>query len=255
MILDYLIKKSDLSTVLKFVSPNLFKVVSPKGVLQMANALIKNQKEQKVWEAVSMGHDSQLAGLSLGVRFKQGVSLKNGKVLPGADDELKINALKLFFWQILNQKTWIIDFREKSFSSGEEPILYWHPSALYYQPSEEFLQSIRDLYCGYFLQDHKMFDQALNSLNLLGMKTTFLRHFGPEDQTRVYFKLADFQRTFAEIFETCSLNKISLKSEFLILGILLLGLYEFLEASKKSFDVRSAFLEAYSVSQLKSEGS
>ena len=61
------------------------------------------------------------------------------------------------------------------------------------------------------------------------------------------FKLADFQKTFANIFEACSKDGVTLRPEFFILGILLLGLYEYLESSGESYDVRKAFFAAHSV--------
>ena len=241
MLLDYLVRKSDFSTLLKFVSPNFFKVVSPKTVLILVNKLRANQGDKKAWQDICKSHATFLEKHKIGVILKpQGLEADHKNIIGD-------NALRLFFLQILGQRKWIIDFRKKSFSEGDENLLIWTPSPLYYELPETFLKNVRGLYCGYYLGDEPLFNQALEEMDLLSIKSTFIKHFGPEDQESVQFKLAHFQKTFADIFEACSKNGICLKPEFFILGILLLGLYEYLESSEKSYDVRKAFFAAHRV--------
>lgn len=239
MILPYLLKNSDLSGLLRFVTPNFLKVVPLSVLLKLGTRLKQNQADHAAWESL-LAHSTAVvktAGLnSLGPssrNFGEGV-------------------LTLFFHQILQEETWILDFRAAAFAArSDEGIssLNWQPEGYYYRFPPDFVKDIRSLYCGFYLSNDSQFEEALQGLGLILAKKSLKRHFGEGDQSRVEFKLKTFQSTFADVFETCASEKIQLRPEFFVLGLMLIGLYETLEGLGLPLDVRGSFMLALQKAQ------
>ncbi len=219
--LKYLLGHSELSGLLHFVSPNLLKVVSIKEVIALANQLRLNSRNDDKWREVLKRKPSFT---------KENVASKD-LVLRGEE------ILKIFFKQILTSNMWILDFRKENFY----PDGGWTPSALYAEVKPSFSNSLRELYQGFYSDDDKRFDAALETLSLTPAKDVLKKHFGVGDQTQVEFKLKNFQTTFTEVFDTCSREKLKLDTDFFVLGLALLTLYENLENLNVKLDVRKSF--------------
>jgi predicted unusual protein kinase regulating ubiquinone biosynthesis (AarF/ABC1/UbiB family) len=123
-------------------------------------------------------------------------------------------------------------------------LTHWRPKALYFQVGTEFVKNVRDLYRGFYLGEDRVFDEALERMGLLGARMSLRKHFGEGDQSAVSFRLKVFQNTFTEVFEVCAKEKIRLDRDFLVLGLMLLTLYENLESLDQSLDVRRSFMNA-----------
>jgi hypothetical protein len=244
--LQYLLKSSDLSGILRFVSPNLLSVISPKMLYEVITTLKRNHSRIDDWNEVCSRYSSVLNKDSVAVAL---VPQKNA-AMEGvssflAKKEAGERVLTLFFHQILTQEYWVLDFRSQAFfQESESNGMSWRPKALYFHVAPKFVESVRNLYRGFYLAEDHVFDQALSQMGLLGARASLHKHFGQGDQSDVAFKLKVFQSTFTEVFEVCAKEKIRLDRDFLILGLMLLALYENLESLDHSFDVRGCFMDA-----------
>lgn len=239
--LQYLLRNADFSGLFRFVSPNFFKVVSPAVVVKVAGALKHNHSDKTGFRRLHAEYGKELVLADLGVCLESGDSLAQPKKAPLSSEQLGERALTLFFHQILTRDSWILDFRSESFQEVSGQALLWQPQAFYYSISDDFLKGVRSLYRGFYLSDDGLFDQALQGLGLTAAKESLRRHFGQGDQSSVLFHLKTFQRTFTDVFEACSREKLKLQPEFFVLGMMLLGLYEYLESLGVPYDVRKCF--------------
>jgi hypothetical protein len=229
-LISYLLSSSELSQLFRFLSPNWLQVTSPVDILKLVRQLQKNHSSTSQWQETQNSCRRTLESLGLSVAGK----------IPGRSRSQA--ALTLFFSQILFREVWILDFRTSSFE-GIENAWSWNPKSYYFEMSSAFVQGIRNLYRGFYRNDDALFEEALASLQLSAARESLRKHFGTGDQSNVRFQLKTFQSTFADVFESCARNKIKLHPDFFILGFMLLGLYENLEQSGETLDVRSIFQE------------
>jgi hypothetical protein len=227
VISSYLFSKLDFSGLFRFVSPNFFKVLSPVSLFKVAPVLKRNYSDKAGWEALWTKRSWKLQ--------KAGFSAEKN---PGQQ------ALRLFFYQILTEETWILDFRSDAFPQGEAGETGWKPKPLFYRVPPDFAEQMSNLYCGFYTSDDELFDRALAKLGLLKAKECLRNHFGQGDQTKVQFKLQTFQSTFAEVFQVCDREKLKLQTEFFVLGLMLLTLYQNLETYDSPQNARKCFLDA-----------
>jgi len=239
--LQYLLKNTNFSGLHRFISPSFFKVVSPVVILKVAGALRQSHSDMTGFRTVYAEYSKDLMGSGLGVRMESSDSLAASKPANLSSKQLGERAITLFFHQILTQGTWILDFRSDSFQEVSGRDLVWKPQSFYYTISEDFLEGVRSLYRGFYLSDDALFDEALETLNLTTAKASLHRHFGQGDQRRVFFHLKTFQETFTDVFEVCSRESLKLQPEFFVLGMMLVGLYEYLESLGVAYDVRKCF--------------
>jgi hypothetical protein len=247
---NYLLKNADFAGLLRFVSPRFFEVVSPSVLAQLLGQLKRNQGDSIAWEVLSSHLSADLSAASLSVHIKSS-DLKSTPAAgtPRFTREQCEKILTLFFYQILSQEAWILDFRAQTFTvlevepSAERPII-WQPQPYYLKISAPFQAAVRSLYCGFYQSNDVLFRQALSDLGLAVAEESFRAHFGAGDLSQMKFELKRFQNTFADVFEVCGRNQVKLKSEFFALGIMLLGLYETLEISALALDVRACFHHA-----------
>lgn len=227
MVFSYLFTHLDFAGLSKLISPEFFKVISPSVLLKIASQLKKNYSNLPVWESLKKNTLSSIEKKQLKPSHSPGQF-----------------ALQLFFFQILTQDTWILDFRAESFLSNQKGVTSWDPKPLYYKVSPEFLQGIRELYRGFYCEDDVLFEHALTHLGLMGAKDCLKNHFGQGDQTQVEFKLKKFQTTFTEVFSVCKREGLELQPEFFVLGLMLLTLYQNLESEGELQNARKCFIEA-----------
>jgi hypothetical protein len=243
MLIDYLIKKSDFSTLSRFVSPSFFRVVSLTATAKIINQFRVNQSRHEAWERVLSSLQAKIVGSELNVILTGRQPAKSAPVESG---DIAKSALELFFFQILTSHDWVIDFGMSAFSQNAVSVLFWQPRHYFIRPSDDFALSVRNLYLGFYTEKDELFKSALQNLGLAHAEMAFRRHFGINEQRQVRFSLAEFQATFANVFELCAEQRSVLHPEFFLLGAMLLGLYEFLEHFACAFDVRSAFNAAHS---------
>lgn len=233
--LQYLLKNADFAGLFRFASPNFFKVVSPAALLQIAGVLAKNKGNGEGWEKARGGIFRAIRE----ARF-------SGSCEPGEQ------ALRIFFLQIFTQSVWVLDFRREAFADFRNPPkrptekipVGWEPRPYYYEISPNFLRGLRSLYRGFYEEDPALFRAALGDLGLEQAEAALREHLGAGDQTKVEFRLKHFQGTFTKVFEVCHQKGIALHSDFFVLGLMLLGLYENLEEEGQPQNVRRAFLAA-----------
>jgi hypothetical protein len=224
----YLFTNLDFAGLFRFVSPQFFKVVSPAALFKIAPKLKKNYSDEATWKA-------------LREHFSRSFQKAN---FPAASNPGE-NALRIFFFQILTEESWILDFRSQAFARLEGGAIEWNPKPLYYTISPVFLRGVREMYRGFYLGDDALFESALEELGLLKAKDCLRSHFGLGDQTQVNFELKTFQNTFADVFQVCEREGLKLQTEFFVLGLMLLTLYENLESLHSPQNARKCFAEAW----------
>lgn len=105
----------------------------------------------------------------------------------------------------------------------------------------EFLDGVRNLYGGFYLDDEARFAHGLEQLNLQDSGEALRHHLGSGDQRSVRFETSAFHSSFHDTFVTCRERGVALHRNFLALGIYLVCLYDVLEVLDLEFDVRGAF--------------
>jgi hypothetical protein len=244
-VFKYLLQNADFGGIFRFVSPNFLKVVSPFTLMEVGKRLTANKADTEKWSRALRSRRELLDSCSVGITLSEEESDSErapcGESL-GKDRGDRV--LRLFFLQILREPTWFLDFRSIAFVERSGGSLQWSPQPYYYEFSPKFLSGIRMLYRGFYSGDESLFDQALIELRLMPAKKSLVRHFGTGDQTSVTFQLKTFQNTFTEVFEECAREKVKLETDFFVLGIALLSLYENLESLGKPLNARASFEEA-----------
>lgn len=242
--IQYVLKNMDFTGLSGFLSPNFFKVVSPTVVMKIATQILRNRSDQAQWNAVleslGSGLEKESWGLQL-VRFSDPASGSGGGAEKGlTPQEMGHQTLKLFFYQVLTQDTWVLDLRTDAFQVQGAQV-GWSPSSIYFRMEPKFLEGVRSLYRGFYTCNDALFDSALEQLQMDPAKQSLRAHFGTGDQKSVPFQLKKFQETFTRVFEDCARSRRQLQGEFFVLGILLVSLYERLEKLGVEYDVRSCF--------------
>lgn len=241
--LAYLLKSSDLASLVGFVSGDFFKVVPVGDLASLGAQLRRNAGDADGFAAARADLDARLEAGGLSVRLARS---SGGASRAGASRETTAGAaLDLFFFQVLAGETWLLDFRAASFSAADANSASWAPKALWWSPSDEFRRGVRELYTGFYGGDDARFVRALAALGLSAAEAPLRAHFGLGDQRAVRFELATFQATFASVFRACRVAGTSIPPEFAVLGLMLLTLYEHLEALGGTFDVRASFERAH----------
>lgn len=246
---EALLKNSDFSALFKLVSPNFFKVVPVPQLLGVAGKILANTR------AFSLEHPEIAPGTELLKRAGYSVQRTAADETAPIDITQQPRVLELYFLQIALCDTWLLDFRGSSFRATTAEPLVWQPGPYFLTLTPGFRDAVRSLYEGFYLDQPEQFEGALRALGVLSAKQVFIDHFGLEDQTQVRFKLAEFEQTFAKVFQACAKSGEKISPEFTALGVLLLTLYENLQATDQAFNVREAFLSAHRKSKTIREGS
>ena len=220
------IKNTEYGYLLDFVSPEFFKVLSFKDLSKQMATLSKNLVSLKEFE-------SQKAKL-------------NDLFFKSKTQNLEELTLRLYFYQILYENTVLLDLRESAFLTKKNKVQSWNPKPIWIKWPQSFSKNIRNIYIGYYTQNHQLFESALKELNLESAKDLFIKHFGGFDTKTHKFVMQDFIKSFHEIFEHCKKQKIQLDGHFLSLGIYLATLYENLAKQDKAQPVQKIFTKVYS---------
>ena len=242
--LQHLIQNSDFSALLRLVSPQFFRVVPMLSLLSIGKNILENTSKwnDRLPEIRTATQPLSTERLLLNLDTLPSSTETSPLSLQKDGEEI----LELYFRQILASETWLLDFRSSRFQKKENGVLVWTPGPYALTLSPEFTKAVRALYAGFYLGDTQSFESALRTLGVSGARQTLEKHFGLDGQTAVVFNLADFERTFAEAFESCAASGDKISPEFAALGLMLLTLYENLGTLNHPLDVRAAFHRAYS---------
>ncbi|MEN9808580.1 MAG: hypothetical protein RLZZ488_147 [Pseudomonadota bacterium] len=246
-----LLKNSEWSFLLDFVSPAFFKVIPPFELIGNATALAKRTRDPELYRSALGGMQSHFARSLPDTRIIAGGMTQAGELPAGvvtdfktADEMIRVEMatriVEIYFAQILAKQTLLLDVRLTRFARDGQNIL-WSPAPLLGVFSDDFLNAMGELYTGYYCGRPEQMKSALKKINLDWAHEVFISHFGDGNQTAVRFTMAHFVHTFHEIFMLCKSERKNLKGEFVQLGVLLGLMYESLESLNVAVDVRSAF--------------
>jgi hypothetical protein len=235
--------------ILKMIPQKAFKLLSIKESLKVTSMVTSSMINTKAYE--ELFQKRLLIFKFPEIKMSQ-QNDQNEKIILDKLNGEKI--LRIYFSQFYSDDLAVhLDYRN-AFTQNNK-ILNWKPSKLHYKFSKNFLDGVKTLYQGFYLDDKNTF---LNGLKLMGiinekMDETkknevvelFLLHFGDGKERPIKFSLTKLQSSFNEIFSSFIKNDIPLNPEFAVLGIALVTLYKTLEQIPEELDVKKAFLEVY----------
>ena len=238
------IQKSDWGYLLDFVSPAFFEIIPPFGLAKeiknlMATRFLSNKSASPAIHFQFEGVQLKSLPDNLGLKLNQVADLK-----PAQKKKMGELILALYFHQIFHFEEFYLDFRPARFfvtKKSKTLTLNWQPKNLMVKWDLDFQCALRNVYTGFYEDDADLFEDGLETLNLMELKDLFLNHFGEGDQTSVSFHTQHFLETFHDIFTTCKEQKIKLSPFFLHLGVALATMYECLECLDVELDVRQAY--------------
>jgi len=231
----FALRATQLGDIRKLLSPKFFRVFPTSKIRDAVGELYSNYRD--------------------GERFDRAVerradSLEVAEVPVRIDPELEPHdssrhdhgaaVLELYFHQLFEEGAALLDLRRARFEARDRE-LEWSPTALYVDWEEDFLEGLRAMYRGFYLDDDRQFQQGLRELNLQGVGEILLEHFGEGDQRAVTFEMDHFRESFDELLVRCDREDRSLHHQFAPLGVYLATLYEHLEQLGGAHDVRGAF--------------
>ena len=215
-----------------------------RALLAQGKEFVSNGSDGERFEKTRGSIAAALDAAGIGVVLQDGspVSAEPLKELPeSARREAGQRILEVYFAQLFAGDDTILDLRAESFYARPGQALHWVPGAFYIHWQPEFLEGVRNLYGGFYLDDDARFERGLRELSLEDSGDALVRHLGSGDQRRVRFDTSAFHSSFHETFMSCVENGVSLHRNFLALGIYLVCLYDALESVDLELDVRDAF--------------
>jgi hypothetical protein len=238
------VKGTSWSHLLDYLSPALFDVMPARDLIKQGRELMANRSDaerfeetrrQVVDELASHGIEVHLAGEQESTERIELADLDSDRAR-----EVGQRILSVYFGQIFLGERAILDLRSRSFMLSKPSALHWHPSALYIEWEPRFLEAIRDLYVGFYLEDEGRFQRALATLDMEDSADALGNLLGRDDPRNAHFESAAFHAHFHEMFVSYRDNGTTLHRNFLALGVYLLCLYDALESLGGSFDIRAA---------------
>lgn len=242
--LHRLLKQSDWSFLLDFVSPAFFKIIPPLELAGQATALAKRTKNQNLYGTLiqnfSLGDELTLVASGM----KHDVATQSDPLLSALSKEMRSQLARLivdiYFAQLYSGQHVLLDLRLGRFRLNDGRWI-WSPAPLIGEFHTEFLDAMCRLYEGFYFDNQALMLEALTELELEWAYDTFIHHFGEGDQSCVEFKISHFVQTFHDIFMSCKERKKSLRGDFVQLGVTLGLMYDSLEKLEVPVDVRSSF--------------
>ncbi len=235
--------------VLKLFPQRAFKLLSIKDSLRVTGSITKslmNQKEYQTlverrksswkWDDIELSHDLP----------------KNQLLDHSKENGEKI--LLIYFSQFFdNDLALHVDYRD-GFTSNNKTLI-WKPSRMHYKFSSSFIEGVRKLYSGFYLDNPTQFESGLTYIGIIQSNMNqqqkdevielFTKYFGEGKNEAIRFSLSDLQKSFNEIFSFFIKKNIPLNPEFAVLGLALVTLYNELQKISHPLDVKSAFLKAH----------
>jgi len=216
-------------------SPSLFDVLRPRDLRRQLGELASNAVRREAYEA---------ARAELALRFERNdLPVRFGAVPESvAMDVARRGAtvLRLFFLQLLQSDTMLLDLRWSRFRA-RDGMLWYGPRSLWLRWDPSFLAAARELYVGFYEDDAPRFRGALSRLGIECAEPAFCEQFRRQPPDAMAFRVRELRSAFHAIFLRCRVAGASLHPNFLPLGVALACLYEHLERLGGVHDVRAAF--------------
>lgn len=242
------VKGTSWSHLLDYLSPALFDVMPARDLITQGRELMANRSDAGRFAETRRQVAEMLATQGIEVHLADEHDPTEETDLAHLDEdrawEVGQCILTVYFAQIFLGERAILDLRSRSFMLSEPSALHWHPSALYIEWEPRFLDAIRDLYVGFYLEDESRFQRALQSLDMEPSADVLIDLLGRDDPRNARFESAAFHTHFHEMFISYRDRGTSLHRNFLALGVYLICLYDALERLGGSFDIRAAVEQA-----------
>lgn len=245
-VLSRLLSGASWDEITGYLSPAVLDIVSPRALSSELMQLSSNFFRKGRWRGRRDALAKRIGPAFDGLTIADGLKTTPVPISPLSVDEKIARGmaiLELYFFQIEFGSAALLDLRSSVFDGGEV-LKAWAPAPLYAEWTPDFIQGIRNLYRGFYLDDPSVYRAGLEALSLGAADSIFRSHFGDGDQSDVSFSLPHFRSTFHETFVLCKREGIRLSSEFVPLGLMLACLYEHLEKLGVRFNVRAAYLRA-----------
>lgn len=242
--LHRLLKQSDWSFLLDFVSPAFFKIIPPLELVSQATALAKRTQNHALYSALveDFNTSDRLTVLSSGMSQDDSKHSPTSTIDLSSEQRCELATLMvdLYFAQLYAGRHMLLDLRLSRFHFLNGAWV-WSPAPLIGEFDPKFLAAMCRLYEGFYFDKAEVMSAALEDLELEWAYETFIHHFGEGDQTQVEFKISHFVQTFHDIFMSAKEKKKSLKGDFVQLGVALGLMYESLEKLGETVNVRGSF--------------
>jgi hypothetical protein len=253
-----LLEGSSWQTLVGYVSPAFFQLVSPQDVSRSAYRLARNWfDDEKYGRAVTL-RGAAVEGNKLDLSVSRTTRRRRAHMPfhTDAPSTREVNhqcrtgesVLELFFHQIYVDGPIFLDLRRHHFHCvGDSPggSLVFEASPLYCDWSPEFRTAMRELYSGFYgVVSEDIYRRALGLLGIEGVADVFDTAFGGQRKTAARFQLAEFRTTFHEVFTRCLQGRTALHPDFLTLGIAIATLYDHLELDGGVYDVAACYAHA-----------
>lgn len=238
-----IISESEWKDVREFVSPKIFKVVPFTKATKQFRKISSNYVNRRACEE-ALDHRQQWLDykqLPVVVRSKHTVALGDG-ALGGQ------RALELYFHQIFYGDIAILDMRYNRFG-GINGKVEWAPQPFYIEWDPVFLDSVRDMYLGFYCEDVARYERGLAGMGLKCAGEIFLQHFGGGEEHELSFKIHDFIETFRDTLKRCKKSREKAHPNLIPLGIYVVTLYDQLEKLGGTYDPQKAFFDAVEVDE------
>ncbi len=155
--------------------------------------------------------------------------------------------LEIYFAQLFRRRSALIDLWPSRIGVGPDRTAIWSPRPMFVRWKDEFSESVRKVYAGFFLGSDECFRQGLEGLGLGDSGAVLLQHLGEGDARHVHFRTDQLQSTLSEIVALRDGRGPSLHRNFVALGLFLVSLHETLAALDVPVDVRAAFARSTSL--------
>ncbi len=245
------IQGNEWSHFMDYLSPVFFEVVPALSIARQTTQLGKTYAKLKHPKEEAMIR-KLIDDLNIPVNFRMDKSSSEMLTSISKHEKGRI-LLTLFFGQLMHLPLAWIDLRATSFEYLSKEC-NWKPGAWIMQWDDNFLQAMRSIYRGFYLDDPAAYGNGLKELNLEHAAELFKAQFGSGSETEISFKMKDFRESFHQIFLSCKQAKSSLHPNFFAFGIFLSSLYEHLESLGESFNVKAIFTDALASRPSHSQG-
>ncbi|MFO0675756.1 MAG: hypothetical protein U0169_04440 [Polyangiaceae bacterium] len=238
-----LVKSTEWKPFAELVSPSFFDVVPMRTLSSELGKLVAARSDARGFERAVAERDGALVRSGIAVRVRAEDPKVHGATIADAKRR-GARVLALYFHQIFDEGTALLDFRSERFSEegeGDDATTVWRPSRVVASFRPEFRGAMRATYRGFYREDDALFRQGLTALGVAKAEDAFRAQFGEGDQRAVRFSRSDFQAKFRDVFVRCRDTGSRIDGAFLPLGLGLATLYEHLESLGEPFDVRAAY--------------
>jgi len=249
-----LLEGTSWQSLLGYVSPAFFQLVSPRDVSRTGYHLIRNWFDDTGFRNAVLQRAASAARLDSGLAITAAARRRDRRAFVSdapACEELGSKRtgeqlLVFFFHQIYADGPILLDLRRNHFCPRGDG-LQFAATPLYCNWAPQFRMALRDLYSAFYGDDAgARREGALRALGIAPAAGAFEKAFGGERRRAARFQLSEFRTTFHEVFLRCLETRATLQPDFLTLGIAIATLYDHLELDGGTYDVAACHALAVS---------